>query len=156
MQILGLVSLKHPKIRLVSIQSSDRQKFIQSVINHCFKDIIKRLFVDVPMTVVTDQSRLYECFASYLDYNNRPKFNHQVCRHDLNKDGSSSNRLEAAFSHLRRSWRGVYCHWSRFYNQLYLDEYCFRYNNPLSSKTVIIDRIKEFFTRIDPRCWSFC
>lgn len=160
MPILGLVSLKHPKIRLVGIQSSDRQKFIQSEINHCFKDIIKRLFVDVPMTVVTDQSRLYECFASYLDHNNRPKFNHQVCRHDLNKyksaDGSSSNRLEAAFSHLRRSWRGVYCHWSRFYNQLYLDEYCFRYNNPLSSKTVILDRIKEFFTKVDPRCWSFC
>lgn len=46
MPVLGLVSLKHPKIRLVGIQSSDRQKFIQSEINHCFKDIIKRLFVD--------------------------------------------------------------------------------------------------------------
>lgn len=152
---LGLVSLRDPKISLIYIPSSDRLKFIQGQIYSHFGHIMSKMFVDKPMTVVTDQSRLYNFLDEVLDNNNRPKFNHQVCRHDESKfaspDGYSSNKLEAAFSHIKRSWRGVYTKWSRLYNQLYLDEFCFRYNNPLSSKTVITDRIKDFFRRVDPR-----
>ena len=152
---LGLVSLRDPKISLIYIPSSSRIEFIQGQIRYLLEPILSQMFVDKPMTIVTDQSRLYNFLDEQLDHNNRPKFDHQVCRHDQSKfaspDGYSSNKLEAAFSHIKRSWRGVYTKWSRLYNQLYLDEFCFRYNNPLSSKTVITDRIKDFFRRVDPR-----
>lgn len=157
--VLGLVSLRDPKISLIYIPIKDRQKFIQGQIKYLLGPTMNKMFVSRPQVVVTDQSRLYEFLDTTLDHNNRPKFNHQVCRHDQNKyasnDGYSSNRLEAAFSHVKRSWRGIYTRWSRKYTQLYLDEFCFRYNNPLSSKTVILDRIREFFKFIDPRIVNF-
>lgn len=159
MPVLGLVSLECPKISLIYIPSSERLEFIRGQIYNHLRPIMSQMFVDTPMTVVTDQGGCFKFLDEILDHNNRPKFNHQVCRHDQNKfaspDGFSSNRLEAAFSHIKRSWRGVYTHWSRLYNQLYLDEFCFRYNNPLSSKTVITDRIKGFFRWIDPRVVQF-
>lgn len=152
---LGLVSLRDPKISLIYIPSSSRIEFIRGTLNNLLEPVMNQMFTPTPMTVVTDQSRLYNFLDEILDHNNRPKFDHQVCRHDQSKfaspDGYSSNKLEASFSHIKRSWRGVYTRWTRTYNQLYLDEFCFRYNNPLSSKTVITDRIKDFFRRVDPR-----
>jgi hypothetical protein len=155
MPVLGLVSLRDPKISLIYIPIEERKEFISETLRYHLRPTISKMFVDSPQIVVTDQSRYYDFLDEIKDHNNRPKFDHQVCRHDLSKfsskDGYSSNRLEAAFSHVKRSWRGIYTRWSRLYNQLYLDEFCFRYNNPLSSKTVIMDRIKDFFTRIDWR-----
>ena len=155
MPVLGLVSLESPKISLTYIPSSNRQEFVRDQLRCHLGQTMNQMFVDTPQIVVTDQSKLYHFLDDELDHNNRHKFDHQVCRHDLSKyaskDGYSSNRLEAAFSHLRRAWRGIYTRWSRTYVQLYLDEFCFRYNNPLSSKTVILDRIKEFFRWVDPR-----
>ena len=156
---LGLVSLRDPKISLIYIPSSSRIEFIRGTLNNLLEPVMNQMFTPTPMTVVTDQSKLYNFLDEVLDHNNRPKFDHQVCRHDESKfaspDGYSSNKLEAAFSHIKRSWRGVYTRWSKLYNQLYLDEFCFRYNNPLSSKTVITDRIKDFFRRVDPRSVHF-
>lgn len=157
MPVLGMVSLtpQSIKICLIDIDTPDRKEFVKSQIKYRFRDILDQMFVPIPMMVVTDQSKLYNFLEEYKDHNNRPKFDHQICRHDENKyaspDGYSSNRLEAAFAHVKRSWKGVYQWWSRKFNQLYLDEFCFRYNNPLSSKSVIADRIKEFFRTIDPR-----
>jgi hypothetical protein len=155
MPVLGLVSLKTPKISLVYIPTSERQEFVRSELSYRLGQTMSKMFVDSPQTIVTDQSGLYKFLDELLDHNNRKKFDHQVCRHDQNKyassGGQSSNRLEAAFSHIKRSWRGVYTRWSRLYNQLYLDEFCYRYCHPLSSKTVIMDRITEFFSRIDWR-----
>lgn len=152
---LGLVSLRDPKISLTYIPISNRLEFIQGKIRYLLEPVLSKMFTPTPMTVVTDQSRLYNFLDEILDNNNRPKFNHQICRHDQNKfassEGVSSNKLEAAFSHIKRSWKGIYTRWSRKYTQLYLDEFCYRYCHPLSSKTVITDRIKEFFTRIDCR-----
>lgn len=159
MPVLGFVAIDKPKIVLIDLNTPDRIGFIKSQINYRFGRIMRQMFVPNPMTVVTDQSKLYNFLEDVLDHNNRKKFDHQVCRHDLNKysseDGYSSNRLEAAFSHIKRAWKGVYQRWTRTYNQLYLDEYCFRYNNPLSSKTVIEDRIRDFFTGVDPRQLRF-
>lgn len=159
MPVLGLVALESPKIRLQYISIDDKQKFIRSEFSTCFGHINRQMFVDTPTTIVTDQSKLYNFIEEILDHNNRHKFDHQICRHDENKyaspDGFSSNRLEAAFSHVKRSWRGVYTRWTRKYCQLYLDEFCYRYNHPLSSKTVIADRIKDFFRCVDPRQVNF-
>lgn len=159
MPVLGFVALDSPKLVMIDIDTPDRKEFVMDQIKYRFGDVMCTMFVDSPMTVVTDQSQLYKFLTEIKDHNNRPKFRHEVCRHDLNKyassNGVSSNRLEAAFAHIKRAWKGVYQRWSRKYNQLYLDEYCFRYNNPLSSKTVIEDRIREFFAGVDPRQLRF-
>ena len=132
MQVLGLVSLESPKISLRYIPSSEKLEVIRGHILSRLGQTMNKMFVSTPQVIVTYQSRLYSFFDEILDHNNRKKFNHQICRHDQNKyaspDGFSSNRLEAAFSHIKRSWRGIYTRWSRLYNQLYLDEFCFRYN----------------------------
>lgn len=155
--VLGMVSLtpQSIKICLVDISSSDGRKSVRDEICTHFEDVLGEMFVDTPQTIVCDQSKLYEFLDEVLDENNNRKFKRVVCRHDMNqygKDGLSSNRIEAAFSHLRRMWRGVYTRWSRKYNQLYLDEFCFRYNNPLSDKGVITNRIKELFRGIERSC----
>lgn len=159
MPVLGFVATDKPKLFMIDIDTPDRKEFVISQIRYRFGDVMRSMFTPEPMTVVTDQSGLYKFLTDIKDHNNRPKFRHEVCRHDLNKyaseNGNSSNRLEAAFAHIKRAWKGVYQRWTRKYNQLYLDEYCFRYNNPLSSKTVIEDRIREFFTSIDPRSVRF-
>lgn len=155
MPVLGIVSLRAPKISLIYIPSSERLEFIRGHLSTLLEPILNKMFVTTPMTVVTDQGAVFKFLDEIKDHNNRPKFDHQVCRHDQSKYASpygySSNKLEAAFSHIKRSWRGVYTRWSRKYTQLYLDEFCYRYCHPLSSKTVVLDRIKEFFSRIDWR-----
>lgn len=160
MPVLGLVSLREPKISLQYINTSNRLEFIRGSLNHLLAPVMNQSTIKSPMIVVTDQSRLYNFIDEIVDDNGNKKFNHQVCRHDLSKfgssDGYSSNKLEAAFSHIKRAWRGIYTRWSARYAQLYLDEFCYRYNHPLSSKTVIFDRIKDLFNRIDPRQVQFC
>lgn len=172
MPVLGMVSNgahRRAQISLLYITTNDRKEFVkQAVLSRC-ASIMKPFFVDEPMTVVTDQSGLYKFFSEQLDHNNRPRFNHQICRHDQNKytspDGFSSNRLEAAFSHIRRSWRGVYQFWTRKYTQLYLNEFCFRYNfslspsrrhagvSSISTKQLTLRRLQDFFSRVDPRAF---
>ena len=85
----------------------DRKEFVMGQIKYRFGDVMRTMFVDNPMTVVTDQSQLYKFLTDIKDHNNRPMFQHEVCRHDLNKyassNGVSSNRLEAAFAHIKRA-----------------------------------------------------
>lgn len=158
MPVLGMVALdalESPKISLKYINTLNRKEFIKSHLTASLCSSMKPFFIDKPQTVVTDQSGLYKFLEELLDHNNNPRFNHQICRHDENKyispDGYSSNRLEAAFSHIRRSWRGVYQYWTKNYCQLYLNEFCFRYNHKLSSKHVTLKRLQDFFNYIDPR-----
>lgn len=155
MLVLGFASLREPKISLTYIPIGDKRKLITEVLKYQFKHVIDKRYVSAPQIVVTDQSRFYDYLEGLLDEDMYHKFDRKVCPHNLNKyatdDGYSSNRLEAAFSHVRRAWRGIYTRWSRKYTQRYLDEFCYRYNHPLSSKTVILDRIKEFFRCVDFR-----
>ena len=76
---------------------------------------------------ITDQSKLY-WWMDDLDH-----LKHSVCDHQhhlyRSKDGYSSNRLEGAFSHLKRMWRGIYHWFSKRYSQLYLDEFSWRWSN---------------------------
>lgn len=156
MPVLGMVSLDSPRIALVDITSEDRSAFIRGQIRHRFESVLKPMFPKSRCVVVTDQSQYYKFLdRECLDHNNVSYFDHHICHHDQGKysseGGVSSNKLEGAFSHIKRAWKGVYQFWSKKYNQLYLNEYCFRYNNPLSSKTVITDRLQEFFRGCDPR-----
>lgn len=159
MPVLGSVSLRSGKIRLDSLYH-EGVKFSQNDVKEHLEQTID---ITSDTVIVSDQSRLY----AFLDKDK--SCHHEICRHDINKykskNGFSSNRLEGAFSHVRRSWHGVYTHWSKKYNQLYLSEFSFRYNTPLTSvndqgkkrqsKTVITDRFLEFFRYCDPRVCSF-
>lgn len=73
--------------------------------------------------LVSDESALYKLF---------PK--HSTNNHSQGQwksdDGYSSNRLEGAFAHFRRFIRGTYQWISKRYSAGYINEFCFRWNNP--------------------------
>lgn len=50
-------------------------------------------------------------------------------KREFKKDGFSSNRIEGTFSHLKRRYRCHYVRPNKKYIQLYLNEFCFRWNH---------------------------
>lgn len=75
--------------------------------------------------LVSDQSKLYkEISKSGIDV---IQMNHS--QGEYKKDGYSSNRIEGTFSHLKRRYRLNYVRPNKKYIQLYLNEFCFRWNN---------------------------
>jgi hypothetical protein len=93
---------------------------------------------------ISDQSKLY-WWMDDID-----TLRHSVCDHGrhlyISKDGYSSNRLEGAFAHLKRMWRGIYHWFSRKYSQHYLDEFSWRWSHFESS---IEERITSLFGALD-------
>lgn len=84
---------------------------------------------------VSDQSKLYW----WMD--EEPNIKHSVCDHAnrlySSSDGYSSNRLEGAFSHLKRMRKGTYVWFSRKFAAAYLNEFSWRWSNfdlPIESK----------------------
>lgn len=163
MPVLGISDPFKRSLILLSIPSSDRKSFVRSEINYRFKDIIYRLryrsrqtalsgdSVTTNPVIITDHGKCYSCVNEFLDHNNRPVFQHEVCRHDQNKyaspNGFSSNRLEGSFAHLKRMWRGTYQRWSRKYNQSYLNEFAWRYTHGLKT---VHDKMSLLFQFFDP------
>ena len=151
MPVLGISSPYRRSLVLLSIPSSDRKSFVRSELNHRFEDVICRDIVTTKPVIITDHGKCYSCINEFLDNNNRRIFQHEVCRHDQNKfsspNGYSSNRLEGAFGHLKRMWRGVYQRWSRKYNQSYLNEFAWRYSH---SDDNTLDKLLLLFSCFDP------
>lgn len=86
---------------------------------------------------ISDQSKLY-WWMDDLDH-----IKHSVCDHQrhlyISKDGYSSNRLEGAFAHLKRMWRGVYHWFSKKFAPAYLNEFSWRWSNfDLSTESRIL------------------
>ena len=102
--------------------------------------------------IVTDQGKCYSCVSEFFTDDNQQMFQHEVCRHDKNRykseNGYSSNRVESAFAHLKRMWRGTYQRWSRKYNQSYLNEFAWKYTH---SSEKLITRLTMLFNCFDPR-----
>lgn len=151
MPVLGISSPYSRSLVLLSIPSSDRKKFVRDEISSRFEDVICRDIVTTKPVIITDHGKCYSCINEFLDCNNRRIFQHEVCRHDQNKfsspNGYSSNRLEGAFGHLKRMWRGVYQRWSRKYNQSYLNEFAWRYSHGEES---LLDKLLLLFSCFDP------
>lgn len=151
MPVLGISSPYRRSLVLLSIPSSDRKSFVRSELNHRFEDVICRDIVTTKPVIITDHGKCYSCVNEFLDNNNRRIFQHEICRHDQNKfsspNGYSSNRLEGAFGHLKRMWRGVYQRWSRKYNQSYLNEFAWRYSHGEQST---LDKLLSLFSCFDP------
>lgn len=149
MPVLGISDPFKKSLVLLSIPSADRKSFVRDELNHRFGHLASHP-TNRPI-IITDHGKCYSCINEFLDYNNRPIFQHEVCRHDQNRysspNGFSSNRLEGSFAHLKRMWRGVYQRWSRKYNQSYLNEFAWRYTHSGES---LIDRLTNLFKSFDP------
>ena len=82
-------------------------------------------------------------------------------KREFKKDGFSSNRIEGTFSHLKRRYRCQYVRPNKKYIQLYLNEFCFRWNNRNNGTMERIEAgLACCFTRkvtrkdIDLYCWT--
>ncbi len=146
MPVLGISSPYRRSLILLSIPSSDRKEFIRSEIMHRYGHLLNTP-TDHQTLIISDQAQCYKCIPQFTDVNGNQVFQHEVCRHDINKysspNGYSSNRLEGSFAHLKRMWRGTYQRWSRKYNQSYLNEFAWRYTYRLSP---LLDRLRQLFT----------
>lgn len=85
--------------------------------------------------VITDQSKLYNDLGV-------PR---SVCDHSkeqyVSDDGYSSNKIENVFTNLRRKIHGIHGWWSLKYQQLYLNEFAFRFTYPKKSFAELLDII---------------
>lgn len=126
-----------------------------------YKDILKitqKHVNDRLRHIVSDQSLLYSKMGqSGLDV---IQMNHS--NHEYKKDGYSSNRIEGTFSHLKTRYRYNYVHQTKKYIQLYLNEFCFRWNNRdkqsmdrlQSAMTLCVTAGKISRTQIDTYDWT--
>ena len=77
------------------------------------------------MHLISDQASYYKDIKdSGIDV---IQMNHT--KREFKKDGFSSNRIEGTFSHLKRGYRCHYVRPNKKYIQLYLNEFCFRWNH---------------------------
>ena len=148
MPVLGISDPFKRSLVLLSIPSSDRKEFIRSEINrYCEDSIINPS--DNPTVLITDNAKCYTCISEITNVNGNQVFQHEVCRHDINKysspNGYSSNRLEASFAHLKRMWRGTYQRWSRKYNQSYLNEFAWKYTHGAKSLNEKLTMLFDWF-----------
>ena len=73
----------------------------------------------------------------------------EQCNHEIKQftadSGASTNKIEGAWSHLKRHQRGIYHLLSRKYSQYYIDEFVYRWNTRNISPP---ERIKEYFPNV--------
>ena len=126
--VLGISGVDTRQLILLSIPTSDRTEFVRRLLVERYHHLSNTHCKPV---IVTDHGKCYDCVDGFVNMYHEPMFQHEICRHDKNKykseNGYSSNRLEGSLSHLKRMWRGVYQMWSDKYNQLYLNEFAWRF-----------------------------
>lgn len=123
--VLGMIDNKH----LVLIQLPNPTK--QSDIRNLFKK-----HVEGDSIAISDESKLYDDWTlSELHTNNHHNNKY------VSKEGYSSNKIENAFSWLKRGFTSRITHCDKGYLQLYLNEFCFRHNNKDVNFTCILTSI---------------
>lgn len=146
MPVLGISSPFKRSLVLLSIPSSDRKEFVRNEIMNRYGHLLNTTSDNPKPLIITDQGRCYTCISEFKNQTGDNVFQHEVCRHDINKysspNGYSSNRLESSFAHLKRMWRGTYQRWTRKYNQSYLNEFAWRYTHRIDN---LLDRLRHLF-----------
>ena len=146
MPVLGISSPFKRSLVLLSIPSSDRKEFVRNEIMNRYGHLLNTTSDNPKPLIITDQGRCYTCISEFKNQTGNQVFQHEVCRHDINKysspNGYSSNRLESSFAHLKRMWRGTYQRWTRKYNQSYLNEFAWRYTHRIDN---LLDRLRHLF-----------
>jgi len=126
--VLGIIEYKSRKLWLGPLPSPATRSSVKSAVLAHSRGLTH---------MITDQSSLYNELEEVV-----PR---SVCNHALEQyvssDGFSSNKIENVFTNLRRSLRGVYGWWSTKYQQLYLNEFAFRFQHPRASFPEICDII---------------
>lgn len=112
--VFGMTGTDGEKTVLYAIPNPVKKEYIRHIFNkHAHKGMI----------VVSDESGLYQDFEKYTGstlYTN----NHHNNQYKT-ENGYTSNAIENRFSWYKR---GFICNTHCKYHQLYLNEYCFRYN----------------------------
>lgn len=74
---------------------------------------------------------------------------HAVVNHDIRQftspDGATTNRIEGAWSHLKRHQRGIYHKLTRAYAQVYIDEFVYRWN---ARNLSVSDRMRAYMPNV--------
>lgn len=112
-----------------------RAKVILDTGKECVHDTLKTM-IDPNATLMTDEHKSYE---------NVPFKDHKVVHHSLREfvnDMAYTNGIESVWAVLKRGWVGVYHHFSPKHLQLYVNEFCFRFNEGNCSLK-LEDRIKS-------------
>ena len=115
--VVGISDYNSRSLTLVPFTSTPTMESIKTHINNEYSEVSHW---------VSDQSKLYW----WMDDTD---LTHSVCDHGshlyISKDGYSSNRLEGAFAHLKRMYRGIYQWFSRKFAPAYLNEFSWRWSN---------------------------
>ena len=128
--VIGINAYNRRSLVLIPYSSSPTIEAIKSQITEHYADINHW---------VSDDSKLYRWMRD-------TDLDHSICDHThrlyKSPDGYSSNRLEGAFSHLKRMYRGIYQWFSRKFSYAYLNEFSWRWSN---FDRTIEDRIEGLF-----------
>lgn len=128
--VIGICGYNSRSLVLVPYTSNPTFEAVKSLITEHYAEIDHW---------VSDQSKLYWWMDDV-------GLTHSVCDHRKriykSQDGLSSNRLEGAFAHLKRMYRGIYQWFSRKFAYAYLNEFSWRWSHFESS---IEERITSLF-----------
>ena len=128
--VVGISAYNSRSLTLVPYTSSPTIEAIKSQITEQYAEINHW---------VSDQSKLYRWMRD-------TDLTHSICDHGnhlyISPDGYSSNRLEGAFAHLKRMYRGIYQWFSRKFAPAYLNEFSWWWSH---FDTSIEDRIWGLF-----------
>lgn len=112
--------------------TDDNRAVLYATPNPIRKEYVREIYkrhVKGESVAVSDESRLYDNWAEITDsplVTNNHHNNHYITHSETLHANVSSNRIENRFSWLKRGFNGRITHCK--YHQLYLNEWCFRFN----------------------------
>lgn len=134
---------KTPVLGLLDDRGYIRTIVVKDTTKATLQPIVRRL-IEHDSIIVTDEWKAYNGLSD--------RYEHMVVDHKrkqyVNECGFTTNALEGAWSHLKRSIIGVYHKVSRKHLQKYCDEFAYRYN---TRKETDQDRFTQSFAKVEGR-----
>lgn len=131
--VLGMVERKGNVIAKI-IHSSEKD-VLEPII---FRNVVKS------STVYTDSFSSYGQLGKYYEHHT---INHSEKKY-VRDEHIHTNTIESFWAYMKRGLKGIYHFTSKRHLQLYIDEFCFRYNRRNFSNS---ERFNNFFTNIEKR-----
>lgn len=113
-------------IKLVATPNPIKDAYIRQI----FKDSVT---ITGETLTISDESKLYDNWITDIEVNCHSKNRYYTA------SGFTSNPIENTFSWLKRNFKYNYTHFS--YTQLYLNEYCWRYNRRDLNEDELLDEL---------------
>lgn len=102
-------------IKLIATPNPIKDSYIRQI----FEDSV---IINDDTLTVCDESKLYNNWMTNIEVNCHSKNKYYTA------SGFTSNPIENTFSWMKRNFKYNFTHFKRDYTQLYLNEYCWRYN----------------------------